>query len=144
MENTTDFLEIKVDTEKKLLYGKWLRNVDNREYKAGLRQLYQLIINHSISLWLQNSEHLQPRNAEDQKWAAEEFALLLSQSSMKQLAVVSPKATPHYAILCSMREKAYRIFGKTKQVELFETNEAALKWLTPHLLFYRLPAATIS
>lgn len=139
METPVDYLEIKIDDAKHLLYGKWLRDVTNDEYKAGLRYMYQLIVKHEIVSWLQNSEYLLPRNVGDQKWIAEEFAVLVMQSSVKYMAVVVPKTSAHYAVLSSIREKAYRIFGRSKLVELFETNEEALAWLTPNLQHYRLP-----
>ena len=140
MENVLNYLEFRIDTDKKLLYGKWLRDVTNEVYVAGLRQAYSLITSNDIMRWVQNSEHLQARNLSDQKWVAEEFGLLLTLSSIKYIAVVVARNSAHYNVLLSLREKAYRIFGKTKSVELFETDQEALAWLIPNMQFYRLPS----
>ena len=144
MDNQSDFIEFRLDTDKKLLYGKWLRDVDNTEYQAGLKQIHQLIRDNNITLWLQNSEVLSPRPLEDQKWVAEEFGLMLVQSPIKYIAIVTPKHSLHHTELLSMREKAYRIFGKTKYVELFETEEEGLAWLIPNMQFYRLPVKKLA
>jgi hypothetical protein len=144
MEHVLTYLEFRIDTDKKLLYGKWLRDVNNEEYKAGLKQIYTLIKSYDILRWVQNSELLQPRDLTDQKWLAEEYGLLLTLSSIKYIAVIVPRQSPHYNILMSLREKAYRIFGKSKYVELFETEQEALAWLIPNMQFYRLPSTTLS
>ncbi|MBJ6118333.1 hypothetical protein JAO76_09030 [Pontibacter sp. BT310] len=144
MEHVLTYLEFRIDTDKKLLYGKWLRDVNNEEYKAGLEQIYTLIKSNDILRWVQNSELLQPRDLTDQKWLAEEYGLLLTLSSIKYIAVIVPRQSPHYNILMSLREKAYRIFGKSKYVELFETEQEALAWLIPNMQFYRLPSTTLS
>jgi hypothetical protein len=144
MEHVLTYLEFRIDTDKKLLYGKWLRDVNNEEYKAGLKQIYNLIKSNDILRWVQNSELLRPRDLTDQKWLAEEYGLLLTLSSIKYIAVIVPRQSPHYNILMSLREKAYRIFGKSKYVELFETEQEALAWLIPNMQFYRLPSTTLS
>ncbi|MER2996775.1 hypothetical protein [Pontibacter populi] len=140
MKDVENYLEFRIDTDKKLLYGKWLRDVTNQEYMAGLKQTYSLINSHNIVRWLQNSTLLQPRNLADQKWVAEEFGLLLTLSTIKYIAVVVPRESPHHNVLLSLRDKAYRIFGKTKFIELFDTEQEALAWLIPNLQFYRLPS----
>ena len=144
MENTDDFIEFRIDQDKKLLYGKWLRNVNNEEYKAGLQHVYKLIDKYQIKLWLQNSEQLEPRSVEDQKWVSEEFGFLLIQSPVKYLAIVTPRQSPHYAVLLSLREKAYRIFGKAKQMEIFESDEEGIGWLIPNMQHYRLPVSSFT
>lgn len=138
MENTSDFIEYRIDTRRKLLYSRWLRNVTPQEYKAGLHQVHELLVQNEVTHWLQDSNALQPRNIEDQKWAAEEFGILLIQSPLKFLAVVVPSTSMHYPVICSLREKAYRIFGKTKLMEVFNTTEEALAWLLPNMQHYRL------
>ncbi|NDK55805.1 hypothetical protein [Pontibacter fetidus] len=140
MENPFDFIEFRLDADKKLLYGKWLRDVNNAEYQSGLKYTYELIKDNAITRWLQNSTHLSPRALEDQKWVAEDFGLMLTQSPIKYIATVVPANSLHYPVLLSLREKAYRIFGKTKFMEIFETEEEALAWLIPNMQFYRLPA----
>ncbi|MEJ8755638.1 hypothetical protein WG947_01405 [Pontibacter sp. H259] len=142
MENVSDFIEFRIDPERKLLYGKWLRDVSVEEYKAGLQIIGQLLTEHAIKLWLQNSERLTPRSVPEQKWLTEEFAILLMQSVIKYIAVVADKNSPHSTGLATIREKAYRIFGKTKSVEIFESEEDALAWLIPNMQYYRLPATT--
>lgn len=140
MEEVSAYLEFRMDADKKLLYGKWLRDVNNNEYMAGLKQTYSLISSNNIVRWVQNSEQLRPRTLADQKWVAEEFAFLLSLSSIKYIAIVVLPESAHYNVLLSLREKAYRIFGKNKCIELFETEQDALAWLIPNLQFYRLPS----
>lgn len=140
MDNEFDFIEFRLDTDKKLLYGKWLREVDNTEYQSALKHIYQLIKDNNITLWLQNSENLLPRSLEGQKWVAEEFGFMIAQSPVQYVAIVLPKHSLHHAELLSLRDKAYRIFGKTKYIELFETEQEALAWLIPNMQFYRLPA----
>lgn len=144
MNNEFDFVEFRLDTDKKLLYAKWLRDVDTTEYRLVLNYIHQLIKDNHITLWLQNSEHLLPRSLEDQKWAAEEFGFMIAQSLIKYVAIVLPKHSPHYAELLSLRDKAYRIFGKTKHIQLFETEQEALAWLIPNMQFYRLPAKKLA
>ncbi|HEY4650159.1 MAG TPA: hypothetical protein VIG72_02045 [Pontibacter sp.] len=143
MNAITDFIEFRIDSHKKLLYCRWLRDVNTTEYKAGLDRVHHLLVTHNIQLWLQDSTPLQPRTADVLRWTTEEFGLLLIQSPLKQLAVVAPPTSPHFAVLRSLREKAYRIFGRTKQLELFETHEEALRWLTPNLPHYRLPSLPV-
>jgi len=142
MENLSDFIEFRIDTDKKLLYGKWLRNVTSTEYKAGLQEVGKLLNQYDMKLWLQNSEKLEPLNINDQKWLTEQFGILLIQFPLQYIAVVTPRNSAHFAELLAVREKAYRIFGKSKHVEVFETEEEALAWLIPNMQYYRLPATT--
>jgi hypothetical protein len=139
METAHDFIEYRVDTRKSLLYGKWLRNVNNEEYRQGLQHAYDLMLKYNLTIWLQNSENLAPRCIEDFKWATEEFAVMLVRSDVTKLALVTPSTHPHYTDLSQMRERAYRIFGKSKQLEIFNTDAEALRWLIPNMQHYRLP-----
>ncbi len=141
--DTPAFIEFKLDQTKQLLYGRWLRDITFEEYKAGLHQTYKLIQQHNIRLWLQNSEKLSPRSLPEVKWVSEEFGLMLMQSDVKYLAIVTPRSSAHFPDLQAMREKAYRIFGKTKSMEVFETEEEALAWLIPNLQYYKLPSETL-
>lgn len=140
MESIHDYIEFRIDADKKLLYGKWLRNVNSEEYIAAMKYIIELIEAQGIRLWLQNSFNLDPRSLEEQRWIAEEFALLLSQSSLKYMAFVVSKDSPHHTILIALREKGYRIFGKSINMELFESEEEALGWLIPNMQYYRLPS----
>ncbi|MBB6610665.1 hypothetical protein H7F15_06425 [Pontibacter sp. Tf4] len=139
MMNTSDFMECRIDDRKKLLYCRWLRDVEQDEYRTGLMQVYQLIKENALELWLQDSSVLTPRSVPNLKWLTEEFGILLVQSTLKFCAVVTPSALPHHAGLASIRDKAYRIYGKTKLIQVFDTTDEALAWLLPNLQHYRLP-----
>ncbi|NEM97652.1 STAS/SEC14 domain-containing protein [Pontibacter burrus] len=138
MGNPADYLEYRLDSKKQLLYCRWTRDVNQAEYKAGLQFIYKKLVEHDTRLWLQDSTVLQPRTVAELKWVVEEFSFMLTSTSIKYVAVVTPHSRTHYAELRMIREKAYRIFGKQVLMEVFDTVEEALSWLLPNLQHYRL------
>ncbi|MBC5991245.1 hypothetical protein [Pontibacter cellulosilyticus] len=140
MKNELDYLLYGLDSSKKLLYSKWAMPIGSQQYKNGLQQLAQLIHNNEIQLWIHESRRMNELSMEDQKWTTEVLALVLTQTNLKHIAIVRPADISHTAPGNSLREKAYRIYGKNVGIEFFDTTEEAKAWILPHLQHYKLPA----
>lgn len=145
MEKKFDYIEFRIDTEKKLLYSKWLRNVTSEEYKEGTLKAYDLIEQNGIRLWMHNrNNQMPPLDIELQKWITEDFALLLTQSPVQFVAIVCSPDLEKRGLLQAIRDKSYRVFGRTTRTEFFDTEEEALAWLLPNMQHYRLPGKTLA
>ncbi|MDX5423456.1 MAG: hypothetical protein LPK14_14470 [Hymenobacteraceae bacterium] len=134
-----DYLAYGIDSHKKLLHSKWTRPISHTELREGLQHLVEVIYNHEIKLWLHHSMVLDTLSMQDLNWLKEVLSLLLVQSSLKQMAIVSDEESDQKRVGESLREKSYRIFGKGVLVEFFPNTGLATAWLLPHLVNYRLP-----
>ena len=140
MKIELDYLLYGIDASKKLLYSKWATPIDSAQYREGLQHLVRIVHDKEIALWIHESRRLQDLSVEDQKWTTEVLALILTQSKLRHIAIVrslgSTQSNPGH----SLREKAYRIYGKSIGVEFFDTTEEAKAWILPQLQHYKLPA----
>ncbi|WP_242929291.1 hypothetical protein [Pontibacter vulgaris] len=139
MEPATDYLSHYIDRDKKLLYSKWLREISSDEYHEGMQKLYELICNNGLTHWLHDISIQTQHSQEDQKWSSEDFALMLIQSGLKYMAIVIPENPTSKQTGEMLRDKSYRIFGKTVLIEFFDSVETATAWLLPNLQHYRIP-----
>ncbi|GAB3203974.1 hypothetical protein ABID22_003228 [Pontibacter aydingkolensis] len=139
MNKMLDYIKYGVDASKKLLYSKWAMPVESDLYREGLQHLAQVIHDQDIRLWIHESMHLNNLSIEDQKWTTEVLALVLTQSRLKHIAIIRPQNTISNAPGNSLREKAYRIYGRNVGIEFFDSTEEAKAWILPNLLHYRLP-----
>jgi hypothetical protein len=139
MQNTLDYLLYGLDVSKKLLYSKWSSAIEVSQYKEGLLHLIQVINANETTLWIHESKRMHNLAIEDQKWLTQVLALMVSQSSLKYIAIVRPEnaTTPTYCY--TLREKAYRIYGKNIHLEFFDSVEEAKAWILPNLQHYKLP-----
>ena len=139
MKNELDFLLYGLDISKKLLYSKWAMPIESNQYRKGLQHLVKVIHDHEVTLWIHESILLNDLGVEDTKWTTEVLGLLLLHSRLKHIAIVRPQASSTSAPALSLREKAYRIYGKSVSVEFFDTTEEAKAWILPNLQHYNLP-----
>lgn len=139
MKKELDYLLYGIDASKKLLYSKWASPIDSTQYREGLQRLVRIVHDNEIKLWIHESRRLHDLSVEDQKWTTEVVALLLTQSKLRHIAIIRPQGNqqPHQGL--SLREKAYRIFGRIIGVEFFDTTEEAKAWILPQLQHYKLP-----
>ena len=144
MENTLDYLLYGIDSSKKLLYSKWSTTIDGPKFREGLLHLLQVIHANDLTLWIHESKRLYDLTIEDQKWITEVLALLITQSSLKYLAVVRPEKSKAITSGNALREKAYRIYGKNIRLEFFDSVEDAKAWILPNLQHYKLPSLNIT
>ncbi|MEJ8800519.1 hypothetical protein [Pontibacter sp. H249] len=139
MKNELDYLLYGFDTSKKLLYSKWTKPIESQQYRKGLQHLIQVIHDHELTLWIHESIRLNDLSIDDIKWTTEVLALILSQSRLKHIGIVRPQGSTSPLPGLSLREKAYRIYGKSVGIEFFDTTEEAKAWIMPQLLHYKLP-----
>lgn len=140
MENSSSLITYGIDPGNKLLYSKWTAHFDSEQYRTGLQHLAEVVHNNQIRLWLHESIGLNEISTSDQKWTTEVLALVLIQSSLEFFAIVRPDKQEHALAGNTLRDKAYRIFGKSVRVEFFESLEEAKAWLVPRRQYYKLPA----
>ncbi|MFD2247725.1 hypothetical protein [Pontibacter ruber] len=144
MKKSPDYLLYLVDANKQLLYSKWLRSVSSDEYREGMSLLCEVLQKHNLCLWLHNNKHLTQLDVQEQRWVTEELGLLLVGSNLKYLASICPDHEGTSMSIKSVRDRAYRIYGKRVIAELFEDEETALAWMLPNMQHYRLPKLTDS
>ncbi|WP_439883312.1 hypothetical protein ACSX1A_09085 [Pontibacter sp. MBLB2868] len=141
MVNSSLLISYGVDPENKLLYSKWIAPFTSEQYRAGLQHLAEVIHNNHIKLWIHESIGINEIASLDQKWTTEVLALILVQSTLEYLAIVRPDTKEQVVVAGNiLREKAYRIFGKSVRVEFFDSTEEAKAWLIPKRQYYKLPA----
>lgn len=139
MKNELEYLSYGLDTSKKLLYSKWAMRVESPQYRQGLQRLVKVIHDNEVELWIHESVRLNDMDIDDVKWTTEVLALILSQTRLKHIAIVRPQGSTSNVHGNSIREKAYRIYGKNVGVEFFDTVEEAKAWILPQLQHYKLP-----
>ncbi len=144
MENSLDYLLYGLDVSKKLLYSKWAAPIEGHNYREGLLHLLQVIHANDITLWIHESKRMYNLSVDDQTWLTEVLALLISQSSLKYLAIVRPEDNILPTSGNALRDKAYRIYGKNIRLEFFDTVEEAKAWILPNLQHYKLPNHNIT
>ena len=140
MEDSSSLITYGIDPGNKLLYSKWTAPFDSEQYRTGLQHLAEVVHNNQIKFWLHESIGLHEISTLDQKWTTEVLALLLVQSPLEYFAIVRPNQQEHAIAGNTIREKAYRIFGRSVKVEFFDSVEEAKAWLVPRRQYYKLPA----
>ncbi|WP_299826526.1 hypothetical protein [uncultured Pontibacter sp.] len=138
-----DYLMYGIDASRKLLYSKWAMPIDSGHFRAGLQHMAQVIHDQEIKLWIHESIRLNDLETEDQRWTTEVLALILSQSSLKYIAIVRPPGNEIKSMGNSIRDKAYRIYGKNVGIEFFDAVDEAKAWIVPQLQHYKLPPLAI-
>ncbi|WP_347158842.1 hypothetical protein [Pontibacter chitinilyticus] len=138
MEEAKEKLACQVDTARQLLHSKWQCPASSAVYQEEMLRLYSIIQAQQVSFWLYDASLLNTRELTDHKWVSEYLAFLLSQCSLRQVAIVyAHKAQVQHN--SPIRDRVYRIFGRKVPIELFVTEQEALTWLFPSLNAVQLP-----
>ncbi|MER2996784.1 hypothetical protein [Pontibacter populi] len=119
-----------VVTRYSLLYSKICQPISHEEFKAAMLRSLDLLSEHQLERWLVDftSSNI---TLEDQRWAVETFGLLISDSSVKSIAMVRRDDMFLEMAAENMRDKIYDIYGHVQDLEHFESLSDALHWLCP-------------
>ncbi|WP_439882536.1 hypothetical protein ACSX1A_05075 [Pontibacter sp. MBLB2868] len=130
MTPESSFLVLSILKPQKLIFTKILRPVNHEEYKSAMLEVYGKLQQFGLEYWVMDSTSSNFTML-DQKWSVEHLGLLLQDTKIRKVAMVRDRDAILQVIAESMRAKVYRIFGKDKELEHFETLEEALHYLVP-------------
>ncbi len=85
----TDFMEIVIDLNKKLLVLRWLRIASSREYRYGILKAVRALLENKIELLLINNHRRGILTLADQTWFVSNSVAVLSKSNLQKLAIIN-------------------------------------------------------
>lgn len=86
---STDFVEIIHHAADALLLVRWLRPVQSHEYRFGIEETGRALLALGLEKLLVNNQRMGVLTANDQGWLATISIKMISQSNLKQLAIIS-------------------------------------------------------
>ncbi|NDK55322.1 hypothetical protein [Pontibacter fetidus] len=84
-----DYVIITLHTGSGILTVKWLRPVDSREYRTGIKETGKILLENNLEKLLVNNQLMDVLTADDQGWLAKISIEVISKSELKYLAIVS-------------------------------------------------------
>lgn len=123
-----DYLQVKLDQERNFLYSKWNRSVSSEEYRAGVRQLMQLL-RQDVYYWITDSERLRSLVMPEQQWLLREICPVLANSQLKKMARIGNGDIFNQVVIESLAEQAMEAYNYELLFKQFKTLEEALLWL---------------
>ncbi|ARS34679.1 hypothetical protein CA264_04020 [Pontibacter actiniarum] len=85
----TDFVEVNLCQQQRILLVCWLRPVISWEYRQGIEEAGRFLLEYRLEKLLINNQRLGVLNIDDQNWLAATSIRLIAQSNLKRLAVIS-------------------------------------------------------
>ncbi|SIT85600.1 hypothetical protein SAMN05444128_1568 [Pontibacter indicus] len=86
---STDFVEIMHDAQHTMLLVRWLRPVNSHEYRLGIEETGRVLLEMGLQKLLINNQRMGVLTMDDQGWLAAISIRTISQSNLKQLAIIS-------------------------------------------------------
>ncbi|WP_143732086.1 hypothetical protein [Pontibacter lucknowensis] len=86
---STDFVEIIHDVRHAMLLVRWLRPVQSHEYRFGIEETGRVLLELGLQKLLVNNQRMGVLTMDDQGWLAAISIRMISQSKLKQLAIIS-------------------------------------------------------
>ncbi len=85
----TDYVEIVLDEVSSILSVRWLRPVQSHEYRHGITETGKVLLPRKLEKLLVNNQRMGVLTMDDQAWLARISIEVISQSSLRRLAIVS-------------------------------------------------------
>ncbi|PKV76262.1 hypothetical protein [Pontibacter ramchanderi] len=86
---SNDFVEIIHDALHATLLVRWLRPVQSHEYRLGIEETGRVLLKLGLEKLLVNNQRMGVLTMDDQGWLAAISIRMISQSNLKQLAIIS-------------------------------------------------------
>ncbi|MDO6388981.1 hypothetical protein Q4E40_02495 [Pontibacter sp. BT731] len=86
---STDFVEIIHNAVDDLLLVRWLRPVQSHEYRSGIEETGRVLLELGLEKLLVNNQRMGVLTMDNQGWLATISIQMISQSNLKQLAIIS-------------------------------------------------------
>lgn len=126
---STDFVELIHDIRHDMLLVRWLRPVQSHEYRLGIEETGRKLLELELQKLLVNNQRMGVLTMDDQGWLATTSVRMISQSSLKQLAIISSTDffQQHTNEVLDARVKEETPHFETKY---FLTEREGQEWLT--------------
>ncbi|MBF8962945.1 hypothetical protein I0P70_06790 [Pontibacter sp. FD36] len=86
---STDFVEIIHNPLYAMLLVRWLRPVQSHEYRFGIEETGRVLLELGLEKLIVNNQRMGVLTMDDQGWLASISIRMISQSKLKQLAIIS-------------------------------------------------------
>ncbi|MDX5422404.1 MAG: STAS/SEC14 domain-containing protein [Hymenobacteraceae bacterium] len=125
---STDFVEINLHEQARLLSVRWLRPVKSHEYRHGITEAGCALLRHGAERLLVNNQRISLPTLDDQRWLTDTCSRVLSRSRLQQLAVVYSSNIMQQMTSEALDAKL-KATNLSYQTQFFLTEEEAMEWL---------------
>lgn len=126
---TKEYISINYQEEELLLQAQWLRSVSSEEYRTGVEQIKQLVLEKEVIFLLIDSRRLRNVPFDDQQWIKREIAPDLISSCLQKLARVLTEDVFNYISFEYLLQNITDEHKTRIEIAQFTSMEAALAWL---------------
>lgn len=123
------FYRIEADHSCNLARVEWFTGITDEALRHGAVRLHELMLEHRLELLLSNSQALASLSPNTKNWLADNYYTILSQTSIKRLARVTPSNLFHQIALESVVTRAAATHNLSYQIRNFTSEPEAIRWL---------------